>query len=201
MKRIFNLSKRVVKIIGSLIVSILIIIAILALISPFFEKKYSGPKYESDLYYLIDDYSTSWGKKNKCDVLKVGNFDRDHYKFPFGVWLRCDAEDNLIQGRARATQFVHDFYAMLQENEIVNEYLSENTKIYKTGVYAKRDLNSIGVKIAYWDKNVNRPQKPSLAEITFLDGEFRYYEADPVNQALKLVHKESYDDAIRLSSK
>ena len=101
-----------------------------------------------------------------------------------GLWLSCNASEDLQKGRARATALVSDFYNTLQQNNIAHTYYDENKRIYSLENTNDIPLKLIGIKIAY------------LAEITFLDKTFRYYEADPKTQALKLLHEESYDAAL-----
>lgn len=44
--------------------------------------------------------------------------------------------------------------------------------------------NIIGIKIVFWDQNVNRPLHPYLAQVSVKDSKIHYYYADPKTQAL-----------------
>jgi len=72
---------------------------------------------------------------------------------------------------------VKDFLRALENDERAQAYLQE---LQNSASYRKRPnltfLDLLGVKIAYWDQDVNRPLPPYLAEITFYDHKFRYYQ-------------------------
>ncbi|NNM43197.1 MAG: hypothetical protein HKM07_02515, partial [Chlamydiae bacterium] len=45
--------------------------------------------------------------------------------------------------------------------------------------------DEIGFKLAFWDKNVNRPLYPYLAQVRLADSNIYYYYANPKSQALE----------------
>lgn len=196
MKKTLDSVKKVFLIICKVVFFIILGFFALSFITKFCENKYRGPQYEADLYQMIDNYVTAYGNKNASELIHVGNFDHPSKQLMFGVWLRSYASEDLEQGRIRAITFVHDFYKMLLQNKIANTYFEESKRYYPPVSSDKITLKIIGVKIAYWDKNVNRPQVPYLAEITFLNEKFHYYQADPETQVLKLVREETYEDAL-----
>lgn len=196
MKKLLNFAKKIFLIACKLIIVAVAGLFLFSCIVKLCENKYSGPQYEADLYQMIDDYTTAYGKKNNSELIHVGNFAFQSKRLIFGVWLRSYATEDLQQGRIRAIMFVNDFYTMLQQNKLAHIYFEESKRYHPPEGVDKINLKSIGIKIAYWDKQVNRPQPPYLAEITFLDKKFHYFQADPETQALKLVFEETYEDAL-----
>lgn len=55
----------------------------------------------------------------------------------------------------------------------------------------------IAFKVAYWDKNFDRPLAPYIADFRFMDGKFSYYYADPKTQALQLILTETLEEAMK----
>jgi hypothetical protein len=51
-------------------------------------------------------------------------------------------------------------------------------------------------RIVFWDKEMDRPKPPYIAEILFQDSHFYFYDADPQTQELRLVLKAPYEQVI-----
>ncbi len=115
----------------------------------------------------------------------------------FGVWVTAKTQETVPSGRALALAFTKAYLAEVQRNkDTVNKY-DYMCETFPTKYSGKLGMKNIAVKIAFWDENLERPKAPYLSEIDFYQGKFRYYEADPKTQALKLVLEESYDDAVK----
>ena len=159
------------------------------------EKKYCGPPYEIKYYEMTEGYVKKYFKNNDIELIHIGDFTYPEDRIMFGLWLRSYASESIEEGRVRAVAFLNDWVKMMQHNEKAKMYFEES-KRYHRPVPASLDHQITGLKIAYWDKSVNRPKAPYLAEIVFCKGVFRYYEAEPDTQALRLVLEESYDEAM-----
>jgi hypothetical protein len=113
----------------------------------------------------------------------------------FGAWVTAKTQETIQSGRALALAFIKDYLVELQNNKDILKFYAiacENTTEYS----GELGLKHVGVRIAFWVENVERPKAPCLAEIDFYEDKFQYYEADPKTQALKLVLEESYEDAV-----
>ena len=162
------------------------------------EPKYQGPRIEWELFWKIDHFVTSYESPQELELINIGNFNvnLDTENYLVGVWVRKCTPQTLEDGRTYAIQFVQQYYQLLQESAQTQEYIDGVHKSYPEKYpFDKLVPQYAGVKIAYWDSSSNRPPLPYLAEITFTDGKFRYYQADPETQALCLVLEESYDTA------
>lgn len=60
---------------------------------------------------------------------------------------------------------------------------------------------SLGLKIAFWDKDVNRPLPPYLGRIIVAEGKIRYYMANPRDQSLEQPTVETMAEAIEAIKK
>ena len=63
------------------------------------------------------------------------------------------------------------------------------------------DLKNIGIKVGYWNKEIDRSQPPYLAEIQFFDGAFHYYYENKETHELELAFEESYEGALQFLKK
>ena len=112
----------------------------------------------------------------------------------------------LNEGRRSATDLLAAFITMLRTDKRIQTYLTstDNDPYYqgRPGVRPKinvRGINNIGLRIDFWDENVDRIMPPYLAQIIFEGGNFYYYEGDPETLELKLISKESYQEAFKNS--
>ncbi|MDP1834390.1 MAG: hypothetical protein Q8K75_00525 [Chlamydiales bacterium] len=55
---------------------------------------------------------------------------------------------------------------------------------YKLPLMSQYSPEEIGIKITFWDQNVNRMQQPAVAQVIFTDKTITYRFADPETQAL-----------------
>lgn len=123
-------------------------------------------------YTLADHYG--------LELLLIDDIRNDHCT-RYCAHFTSDKKLELSAGRKFALPLAHDFLHMLCESKL------------------HYNPNRLGLKIDFWDKNMNRPQKPYIAQITFSHGMFSYYQADPSTEALRLVLRESFSDAIKNS--
>ncbi len=116
----------------------------------------------------------------------------------YGIWVRTQTEESVQSGREKAVKFLHDYVKALQTDKETTKYFEYQCIQYPKKYSGKLSLKNVGVRIAYWDEQVERPKAPYLSEIDFYDNTFRYYEADPKTQGLRLIREESYEKAIEL---
>ena len=122
-----------------------------------------------------------------------------------GVLVEVLCETDFVARNEAFQSFVHDIAlhiaamapVYVSSSEVPEDLVAKEKEIYTEQV----NMNQIGFKIAYWDKNVERPQAPHLAEIRFIGRILYYYEADPKTQALRLVLQEPYDEAMAFLEK
>ncbi len=194
---------RYIKFISLILLKVLVIIAlcffIYVMALKYTRPKYGGPKYESELFQKLDDFSVKYGRKYNTELIDVGDFTDPWQNVIYGVWLRSFDSDTLAQGRLKAVALVNELWHMIQTDPVSLNYFAK-VKGSKSTLSAPV-LKNVGVKIAYWDKNTNRPEQPYLAEIQFLNEKFSYYQADPNTQALLLIHEESYETANSIINK
>src|SRR5439155_8098674 len=115
----------------------------------------------------------------------------------FGIWVTAKTQETVQSGRALAVAFTKDYLAELQNNKDTLKFYAYKCESMPRWYSGKLGLKYVGVRIAFWDANVERPKAPYLAEIDFYEDKFRYYEADPKTQALRLVLEESYEDSVK----
>ena len=165
--------------------------------------KYLGGDEFVGMCWTLDEYGTQVAKKEDMQFYLVSNVTSSTEPNPDYFLAFFDSHTKTLpEGRILASSLAQDFWKMVTTSPEVQCYQDDNRKFYINNSYykdiftEKANMNQVGFKIAYWDKNVERPQAPYLAEIRFIGGVLHYYEADPQTQALHLIFQESYDQAI-----
>lgn len=163
--------------------------------------KYTGPEYERKIYEDIDAFAQKYGNTHHMKLINVGSFPELEPKNTvlFGFWLSGNSRTDLQECRKSFISLVKDFWKMIQDNSLSQECIESANRFRKVKI--DLSLDYVGIKIAYWDKNMDRPPLPYIAQAFFYDGKFHYYQADPETQALKLILVEPYDEAIASQTK
>lgn len=160
---------------------------------------YTGPIKTQVMLKVVDSFGEELAKKNDMFFHGVGNIT-DNRNIQYGLIFHDFHKLTLDEGRIFATTLFNEFFGKLSTNFIIddyNTYLREySKKCTGTQLLGPKILpEQAGFYITYWDENMDRLQKPYLAQILFCDGAFHYYEADPQTQLPVLVFKESLAEA------
>jgi len=131
-----------------------------------------------------EKYGLQVAEKNQMQLLIVGSVN-DVFS-DYCMLFTSDKEMSLEQGKALAIPIAKNYLEMILHDPTVADYVAN-----KRGKAPQ--ANNIGLKIAFWDQDVNRPKPPYLAEIMLSKGVFHYYEADPQTQSLKLITTEPFE--------
>ena len=116
----------------------------------------------------------------------------------YGLLMNSSEKMAVADGRKCATDFLIAFITALRTDKRFKSYLDYMAKMYpKVPQRCIRSIDSVGFRIDFWDENVDRIMPPYLAQIMFENGNFYYYEADTKTLELQLVHKESYQEALK----
>ncbi len=165
--------------------------------------RYVGPQEERDMSWHLDRYATTVAQKYGMEFHRAESFSdepEDVYSLMFIDFHQMTFE----QGKKLAFTLVVDFLRELKASPVVKRYHEYRNNSYKNAKFPPSLTREpvpeqMALKIGFWDKNFDRPKKPYLAEIVFLCGNFYFYEAHPETQALQLILKESYQDAVQRS--
>ncbi len=134
-----------------------------------------------------EKYGLQVAEKNQMQLLLVGSVN-DVYS-DYCMLFTSNKQMSLEQGKGLAVPIAKNYLEMILRDPSVKDYVAN-----KRGKAPQ--ANNIGLKITFWDHNVDRPKPPYLAEIMLSKGVFHYYEAEPKTQSLKLVTSEPYEEAI-----
>ena len=161
--------------------------------------KYTGPKESVAMYKDLDRYVTDMIKALPGLRLHAIGNPTDARNVVYGFMLHGSDTVTLEEGRKLATALNQQFWHHIQNSSYVE---ADRVDTQKNSPWRVKPLTlqQVGIRIDYWDKDVNRPKHPYLAQILFVDSKFHYFEADPQTQELKLVFEESYQDAIKFQN-
>ena len=126
---------------------------------------------------------TPYGKHDHEECL----FGR-HIATQYG--LKLISLDNLTTSSCvkYALAFTSERSLSLQEAQLLAQHIVNDILARKNAPLS----GEIGLKISFWDKEMNRIRPPAIAEIVFADSTFSYYQRDPESQAIRLVLKEQF---------
>jgi hypothetical protein len=147
---------------------------------------------------MVEEYAKAYCKANDMQFLGLGNFLEGRNKIEFAMRLRSFSKQELQEVRSQAIALVQNFYKKVQTDESPKIYVESLKQLFprQYSEISVSDLDLIGVKIVFWDKNFDRPVPPYVAEMVFYNKTFHYYEADPNTQSLHLVFEETYQDSL-----
>lgn len=149
---------------------------------------------------------------NKCDeeTFKFAHVLEKKYGLQFmmlGEKLLFDSKDTMwgmyfVDNRKLTLEqikplihaMIEDFYQMMLVNPMYVtclEYLNRTYHCMVNDISPRR----LGIKIAFWDENVDRPQYPYIATAKASEGVIYYYYSDPQTQALLKPITETFEEA------
>ncbi len=143
----------------------------------------------------LECYGKTIAQEQNMQFLLIGDAT-DGRETVYCLTLRSEQPTRLNQGRILAANNVKNFIAMLRTSPTVKAYV-DHWRSEDTNYPEEVPLSKVGYKIVFWDKNIDRPMRPYLAEILFVDSTFYYFEADATTQQLYLVFSEPYESALR----
>jgi hypothetical protein len=162
--------------------------------------KYTGPKVCVKMYEALEAYGRQVAEKTGSQFLSVRDVT-DVQKTEFCIHLRSFDNITFEQSQILGANLVEGLCNMLKSNPEVLAYMDyrrdrqieNNVPIRHT-----RDIPLwlLGYRIVFWDKEMDRPKPPYIAEILFQDSHFYFYDADPQTQELRLVLKAPYEQVI-----
>jgi hypothetical protein len=137
-----------------------------------------GPSYDTKPRYAIDAFAKKLAKEYQLEFLNSGTGHMVDAKQ--GIWalsLVCRQPMTLDEGRQLATAIAQKLLNKVFTDPLFTQYCQKERCPLKSEYVAFR--------LAFWDKNTDRPQHPYLAQIRLADGNFFYHYADPITQALQ----------------
>lgn len=145
-------------------------------------QKYQGPPDYVAMQYAIESYGQQVAKANGLRLLLIDNVTNSP-KTMYCMAFTSERTLSLQEAKPLAQAIVDDFLKMLQNSPSVRRYSLMKEEM------PKRSL--IGLKISFWDSDMNRVKPPNIAEILYVDDTFSYFVRDPDTQELRLECKES----------
>lgn len=145
-------------------------------------QKYQGPSDYVRMQYAIEDYGQNVAKTCGLRLLVIDNVTNDP-KVVYCLAFTSDKSLIMEEAKALARDIRDDFLHMLQHDPSVRRYAVMKEEFPKKQV--------IGLKISFWNRDMDRIKQPYIAEIQCVGDTFYYYVADPDTEELRLVWKET----------
>lgn len=153
-----------------------------------------GPKYQVKTMETLDRFGINLAKKYDLTFLNSGSGILVGHEM--GTWaLNFTSCKNmkLEEARPLAVEMVQAVLSKMYSDPLFANYIAISSKGSK---WLPKELDNtlIGFKISFWDKNVDRPLHPYLAQVRFAEGKVHYHYADPKTQALQEPIVETLND-------
>ena len=157
------------------------------------QKEFKGPAYVNKMRQNFEEFAEHTSEKYDVEWFRTGlgfaagvgrliDSYRCHYAFNFVSSKLLDQDE----ARKLATSMAHDLIESMYHNEAYAEWLVDSHELMpKSYPSTELEVENMGFKLTFWDENTDRPLAPCVAQVRFVEGELRYYYADPETQALQ----------------
>lgn len=144
-----------------------------------------------------EKYGESIAKKYHMRYLNKGvGSCVDSRKVIWDLSIMCNYQWTVDQARPYVIAIIQEFYHKACTDPIMQREIYECIKrdIIPNEPFT---MAHVGLKLAFWDKDVNRPPQPYVSRIIVAEGEIRYYMANPKDQSLQPPQVETIDQAMK----
>jgi hypothetical protein len=126
----------------------------------------------------------------------------DSYKVAWDISLMSRSILQIDEIRPIITNMIQDFTTKVYQDPLFQRGLDEMHAFYSDGSYdPELSPKRIGLRISFWDENMDRPSPPYVSLIKVLEGRIEYYQANE-DQILKTPYVETFEEAFfKLNSK
>lgn len=156
--------------------------------------RYNGPAYCVNASKARDKFATQFAKKHDLEFLFGALGDMaDADRANWGLSLVSRKLMTIEEARKLSTELSYQFLYLMYHDPVFVEYCKTVAAEYaghpKWAGHDNTcpDLKNeyIAFRLAFWDKDNNRPLYPYVAQVRLADGKLYYHYADPVTQALQ----------------
>jgi len=158
----------------------------------FTSARHMGPSCDTKPRYALDRLGTELAKKHELTFLNSGlgiliDFDPAIWVLNF---TSCQAL-TIEQARPLIADLSYQLLYKAHHDKLFAKYCQ-----LSAGPHRSPDVEDklLGIRLAFWDQNINRPLYPYLAQIRLADSKVYYYYADPQTQALQEAKVESLNE-------
>jgi len=154
---------------------------------------FRDPNFFKIPYKKANDLGNQLAKKYGMQLQETtGGSSIDATKCDFCMLFINWNARTIEEARPMVKEIAEKLWKLAKEDPSFQAYFIEACK---TLTYLSPTISKerIGIRMDFWDKEVNRPLYPYLAQIVLKDGIFYYYYADPNTQALIAPIEEKAD--------
>ncbi len=138
-------------------------------------------------------------KMSSKHQFKILNHATCYFKPDLKFWGVLFSNSNSMtidQARYVMVDMVQNCLNSIYQESIFKEALLEHPSQKEINI--KTIEQYLGIKVATWDKDVNRPMRPYIADMIYQNGSISYFYANPDTQALELALTETFGEAIQI---
>lgn len=150
------------------------------------------PSEEQLLDQSLSTFCSNLAAQHHLQFLCTGSFKDRGPRSYFGAIYHGHDALTFEEARKLTRSLLEKYLAYLQTAPEIRKFQlwrREN----KQGVSDMPPRTDAVLKITFWIEEKSPQKPPYIAQITFFDDVFSFYQADPVTHELTCVHKEPYE--------
>jgi len=133
----------------------------------------------------LKDFGQQLGDKYKLKYLNNGvGTVVDSKNVAYDLSFMCNHCVTIDQSRKLAKNIMNDFWRFASTDKEIYKDMQVYCKILKN-YDPILTPNRLGMKLSFWDKNMNRLPAPYISQVIVSDGFIYFYTADPKDQSLQ----------------
>lgn len=133
----------------------------------------------------LESYGRQLAKQYGMDYISrgVGNIV-DSMEVYWDLNLFSQQRLTIEQSRHIVVAFMTDFWNKLSRDEAILDDIQYNIR-EKLLPHQQMIPSALGLRLSFWDENVDRYPSPYVSRVVVAEGKVRYYMADPKDQSLQ----------------
>jgi len=145
----------------------------------------------------FEEFGGWLANKFRCALLKVGTGALvDSKRVAYSLSLADDRLLTIDHVRPLFIAMIQTIERMMEDDPLFESCLKTLAR-RQFGQSTSLIYDHLGIKLTFWDKEMERPTFPYVADARFVEGHLFFYYADPSTQALSYPIIEPYEMALQ----
>ncbi len=130
-------------------------------------------------------FGQSWAKKNQGVFLGSSCGAIVDMTCGWDISVMTNQKLTIDEARPVIVKAIEGFLQLIYSNSGFQNDVVDMRKRYPRWTIGDVAPDKIGIKLAFWDENVDRPLPPYLAQVRVVGGKILYFEANAHDQSLR----------------
>lgn len=131
--------------------------------------------------------------KHNLELVVIGSVsEKSHDYHPFSFGFRGSQRLSIEEARKVAMECLREILTFARTNKDIHDQLRSLMDVKDTDSIPCPQPNHVILRLSFWDEDVNRVEKPYIAEIRVSESVIKYFVADEF-QRLELLREEKWE--------